>query len=690
MAATDPLIGKQLGDYVIKDVLGYGGMARVYRGYDARLDRFAAVKVIDAHLISGDDAEEYRERFLREARAIARLNHQRIVGIYQFGQVGVLYYMATVFIDGRDLRHILKDYAHQGKPMPQVQVLSIIRDIAGALDYAHAGGVIHRDVKPSNIMVTMEGQAVLTDFGLALSVPEGTIGKTFGSVHYIAPEQAVSSAQAVPQSDLYSLGVVLYEMLTGRVPFDDPSTMSVALKHLTDAPPRPSSFNPNLSSEVEAVVMRTLAKEPRDRYQTGEALTQALAAAFATHYDGDTDRITPFANAPFGSLPSRPKSIDDLSAESSNALRALDAPSVKELTGDFKKVTTSGMGSRPSLGGLMDGNRPTRTAVIIAVALVAVVIAVLAMLAGGGGESPDNLTRTALAVVALAASETSAAEALAAPTDEPTVEDEATETTATEEPSATRTPRPSATATDTERETEEPEPTAEEDSTTSAAVAVDVTEEATEETAVAAETEEEETATIAPTRTPRPSATAVEEETEEVDIPTERTTIAPTEDSDEATDDAPSDDEAPEVTNLSTDDASDGEVLLVYDPRTLVLLNRSDETIDVSGLYFIQQKADGTQADFRSNRWINNEQPPTALPAHDCFQIWTAEFRLLGTPNYCDTRHFWLQVSFPRWFWISDVDEATFEVRRGTDVLAVCEVRAGECEVDLQLDDEET
>ena len=683
MAATDPLIGKQLGDYVIKDVLGYGGMARVYRGYDARLDRFAAVKVIDAHLISGDDAEEYRERFLREARAIARLNHQRIVGIYQFGQVGVLYYMATVFIEGRDLRHILKDYAHQGKMMPQAQILSIIRDIAGALDYAHAGGVIHRDVKPSNIMVTSEGQAVLTDFGLALSVPEGTIGKTFGSVHYIAPEQAVSSAQAVPQSDLYSLGVVLYEMLTGRVPFDDPSTMSVALKHLTDAPPRPSAFNPHLSSEVEAVVMRTLAKEPRDRYPSGEALTQALAAAFASHYDGDTDRI-----APFGSLSSRPKSIDDLSKESSQALRALDAPSVKELTGELKQLTTSGAGSRPSLGGLVEGNRPTRTGVIIAVALVAVVIAVLAMLAGGGGgdEAAGEATRTALAVVAMAASETSAAEAEVTQTEVPTEEIEVTEiVTATEEeaPTATRTPRPSA----TERETEEVEATSEGDDTALTAL----TDEATEENA-AVETEEE-TATTAPTRTPRPSATtatATAEVTEEVETPTEEASAAPTEDDSEATVEVLSDDVAPEVTNLSTDDASGGQVLLVYDPRTLVLLNRSEETIDVSGLYFIQQKADGTQADFRSSRWINNEQPPNALPAHDCFQIWTAEFRLLGTPRYCETRHFWLQVSFPRWFWISDVPEATFEVRRGTEVLAVCEISAGECEVDLQLDDEET
>src|SRR5690606_28899946 len=110
------------------------------------------------------------------------------------------------------------------------------------------------------------GHAILTDFGLALSVPEGTIGNTFGSAHYIAPEQAVSSANAVPQSDLYALGVVLYQMLTGKVPFDDPSAMSVALKHLSDPPPSPRTFNPNISPEVEAVVMKALEKEPENRY----------------------------------------------------------------------------------------------------------------------------------------------------------------------------------------------------------------------------------------------------------------------------------------------------------------------------------------------------------------------------------------------------------------------------------------
>jgi len=162
MAAFDPLIGKQLGDYQIVEILGRGGMARVYKGYDARLDRYAAVKVIDGTLLATENEAEYRQRFEREARAIARLNHPNIVGIYQFGDYESLYYMAMVFIEGRDLGQILKS---RNVSFTDAQILQIMRDTSAALDYAHINGVIHRDVKPSNIMVTGDHRAILTDFG---------------------------------------------------------------------------------------------------------------------------------------------------------------------------------------------------------------------------------------------------------------------------------------------------------------------------------------------------------------------------------------------------------------------------------------------------------------------------------------------------------------------------------------------
>ncbi|MBN2305640.1 MAG: serine/threonine protein kinase [Anaerolineae bacterium] len=277
---SDPLVGKKLGDYTIQSLLGRGGMSRVYRGYDENLDRYAAVKVISGDFATTTE-EEYTRRFQIEARAIAHLRHTNIVGVYQFGRFEGIYYMAQVFLEGQDLRMLLQKYALKGQRVPVSEVLKVVKDVTDALDYAHDQGVIHRDIKPSNIMLEKRtGRAILMDFGLALSVQEGTMGDTFGSAHYIAPEQAINSKNAVPQSDLYSLGVVIYEMLSGKVPFDDPSVMAVALKHLNELPPPPTLFNPDLPPAVEAVILKTLDKDPAERYVSGAELVAALEAAF--------------------------------------------------------------------------------------------------------------------------------------------------------------------------------------------------------------------------------------------------------------------------------------------------------------------------------------------------------------------------------------------------------------------------
>jgi uncharacterized repeat protein (TIGR01451 family) len=183
------------------------------------------------------------------------------------------------YIDGLDLGEVLASCAQAGERMPHEEVLRIGRAIASALDYAHGEGVIHRDIKPSNVMVARDDRVVLTDFGLALDVHRGSLGEAFGSAHYIAPEQAQRSANAVPQSDLYSLGVILYQMLTGVVPFDDPSPTSVALQHLTVPPPSPCRNNPDLGKEIEAVLLKALSKAPGDRYQSGADLMNALEQA---------------------------------------------------------------------------------------------------------------------------------------------------------------------------------------------------------------------------------------------------------------------------------------------------------------------------------------------------------------------------------------------------------------------------
>ncbi len=273
---SDDLIGAQLGNYEIESALGHGGMARVYKARDTTLKRAVAIKVIEPSLSAED---RYRDRFEREAQSVAALEHPNIVPVYYFGKVENLYYLAMKFIEGEDLSTLMNRYAIAGEYLPSSDILRITEGIVAALDYAHRQGVIHRDVKPSNIMIDREGHPYLADFGLALNLSQGTIGDVLGTPHYVSPEQARSSAGAIPQSDIYSFGVVLYELFTGVVPFDDPSPTAVALQHITKDPPLPRALNPDLSPQLEKVILKAMSKKPEERYQSGRELLEALRSA---------------------------------------------------------------------------------------------------------------------------------------------------------------------------------------------------------------------------------------------------------------------------------------------------------------------------------------------------------------------------------------------------------------------------
>ncbi len=273
----DPMIGQQLANFRVERLLGQGGMATVYYGRDVSLQRAVAIKVIDKRYRS-DPA--YTTRFLNEARMMAKWRHENLIQIYYAGeQQGYSYYVME-YIDGEDLSMVMAAYAEENALMPNKDVLRIGNAIARALDYAHAQGIIHRDVKPSNVMIAKDGRVLLGDFGMALEVSDGSMGNIFGTPHYISPEQAKRSADAVPQSDLYSLGIILYEALSGAVPFDDSSPASIALLHITQAPPRPRSINPQISAAVETVILKALDKKPQNRYQSGAQLMSALQEAF--------------------------------------------------------------------------------------------------------------------------------------------------------------------------------------------------------------------------------------------------------------------------------------------------------------------------------------------------------------------------------------------------------------------------
>ncbi|MEW5961000.1 MAG: serine/threonine-protein kinase, partial [Chloroflexota bacterium] len=272
----DSLIGRQLANFRIERSLGRGGMAQVYYGQDVKLQRPVAIKVIDVRY-RGNPA--YAERFVREAQAVATWRHEHIIQIYYADDEDGLYYFVMEYIDGLDLGQLIAQHRDKAELLPHAEVLRIGRAFASALDYAHKQGVVHRDVKPSNLMVASDGRVVLTDFGLAMDVEQGSLGEVFGSAQYIAPEQARRSADAIPPSDLYSLGVILYELLTGRVPFDDPSPTAVALQHMTLDPPAPRELNPDLNEATAAVLLKALRKAPEERYQTGKALIDALEQA---------------------------------------------------------------------------------------------------------------------------------------------------------------------------------------------------------------------------------------------------------------------------------------------------------------------------------------------------------------------------------------------------------------------------
>ncbi|MBI4759347.1 MAG: PDZ domain-containing protein [Chloroflexi bacterium] len=253
-------------------------MAIVYRGYHPGLDRYVALKVLYPHFAQD---QTFLQRFHREARAVARLRHPNIVQVHDFGVEGDTYYMAMEFIQGPTLKARLAELGERGEHLPLDEMARILREVGKALDYAHGRGILHRDIKPANIMFTEENEVVLTDFGIARLTETAQMTRTGASVgtpEYMSPEQG-EGRPVDSRSDLYSLGIVLYEMLTGQVPFSADTPLAVVLKHIRDPLVLPRTLQPQLPEAVDRVVMKVLAKAPQDRFQTGEEFANAVAAA---------------------------------------------------------------------------------------------------------------------------------------------------------------------------------------------------------------------------------------------------------------------------------------------------------------------------------------------------------------------------------------------------------------------------
>ena len=270
--------GTKLGSYVIDSFLGRGGMGVVYRAFHPRLDRWAAIKLLPPFQTSSDA----RERFEREARAIARLRHRHILTVFDFGEFAGQPYMVVEYMPNGSLAERMPK-----APLAPAQALTLLRPLGEALDYAHQQGVLHRDVKPANVFLDSELQPVLADFGLARLVGEQSLtasGMISGTPTHISPEQTMGKPLDA-KSDLYSLAIIGFQLLTARLPFTGEGMLDLLYAHVHTEAPSPTSFNPSLPPEIDAVMLRALAKAPGDRYDSAAEMMGALEAAAAGRVD---------------------------------------------------------------------------------------------------------------------------------------------------------------------------------------------------------------------------------------------------------------------------------------------------------------------------------------------------------------------------------------------------------------------
>jgi serine/threonine protein kinase len=302
------LTGHELGRYHLLEKLGEGGMAIVYKAYDTRLETEVAVKFIKAENLPQSSVERALKRFEREAKALARLTHPNIVKVTDYGEYRDRPYLVMPYLPGGTLKTKL------GKPIPWQEAVELILPVADALAYAHSQHVIHRDVKPANIILTQSGRPMLTDFGIAKLLDlEDTVDLTgtnaaVGTPEYMAPEQA--NAKSVDRrADIYSLGIVLYEMVTGRKPFVADTPMTVLIMQARDPLPSPRKFAPSLSDRAEKILLKALAKRPEKRYQTMDEFYSALAsrltapAEIRLPVESVFDLPKPFESEPFLHMP---------------------------------------------------------------------------------------------------------------------------------------------------------------------------------------------------------------------------------------------------------------------------------------------------------------------------------------------------------------------------------------------------
>jgi len=296
--------GKKLSNrYLIEDMLGQGGMSAVYKASDPNLKRVVAIKMIHTHL---SDDPNFIQRFEEEASSVAQLRHPGIIQVFDFNKDDDVYYMVLEFVPGETFQDLLKRLNKDGRRLPVHKVADYMAHVCDAVDYAHQRGMIHRDIKPANIMLNTQDQAILMDFGIAKIVggqSHTATGAVVGTAMYMSPEQ-IRGESPDRRSDIYSLGVTLFEMVGGRPPFQADSAMTLMMMHVNDPVPDPRKLNPDVPDEMVAVINKALAKNPNDRYQTAAQMASALRDVLSSTNSRKTVEISTPAATMLEEIPS--------------------------------------------------------------------------------------------------------------------------------------------------------------------------------------------------------------------------------------------------------------------------------------------------------------------------------------------------------------------------------------------------
>jgi serine/threonine protein kinase len=379
----EDLTGKQFGSYQIVAPLGEGGMAAVYKAHQPAMERFVAIKVLPRRMSSSD---EYVSRFRREARLLAQLQHPHILPVFDYGEAEGYPYIVMPFIVSGTLADILRK---QRLTLPEAR--RIISQIGDALGYAHARGMIHRDIKPSNILIDESGNCLLTDFGLARMAEAAekltTSGAVMGTPAYMSPEQGTGSA-VDHRSDLYSLGIILYEMLTGRVPYTAETPIAIVYKHVQDPLPSARVFNPSLSEALELVLLKSLAKNPEERYQNAGAFVQAVQQAIPESATADKTLVQKLAPVLAATVP--PVSPEEAQVDEKSPHADLQAVSPERDASRQKPAIAKGLTSRNFSGWSLVG-----------IGVVGLVILVWTVVRSRGNEPATPVTPTVISTIAI-------------------------------------------------------------------------------------------------------------------------------------------------------------------------------------------------------------------------------------------------------------------------------------------------